>query len=271
VTVENHQLKLGSLPPELAKAIVAAQTAADKLRRDGKGDKGKYTTADAIAAEASRVLNEHGAGWMRTGLDFAEPGLAQSDIGNQSYVGDLVQTWMIVHESGPAIIGTSRMPVVTSRGRPPDKATAASLTYDVGQILRGALCMERESENAIDRREDVDDGSQYRHGRQESRRTRDNLGPRCTGAAAGIARSITESLADLSGILDKPQDKVYGSALRKYIDLSKYGSKLPTPAQLTVDDGKIIKDTLAAKLAEVSRQPGDDPDEDADPTAGSAP
>jgi hypothetical protein len=110
------------------------------------------------------VLNDNGAAWVRTSTSFEPPGLAHSDIGNQSYVGDLVQTWMIVHESGSAVVGSSRMPVVTSRGRPPDKATAASLTYDVGQVLRGALCMERESEDAIDKRRDREDASTpYRH------------------------------------------------------------------------------------------------------------
>lgn len=272
---DNHQIiKLAEIPPELAAAIVAAQTAADKLRRDGKGDKGKYTTSDAIAAEGSRVLNEHGAAWVRTGLDFAEPGLASSDIGNQAYVGDLVQTWMIVHKGGAALVGCSRMPVITSRGRPPDKATAASLTYDVGQVLRGALCMERENENAIDRRQDVDDGSKYRQDRPKGKRASSpdappDIGPRCTGKAEPIAIAIDELATELSGLLKKDKWLIYRSAVKHAgIDLAPYDNVAPNPSGLLIADGKAVKAKLEAKISEVTRQPGDDGD---DPTGEAAP
>lgn len=157
-----EQLTSVSIDPALAKAIVEAQRAAQMLERDGKGDKGKYTTGDAIAAEARRVLNLHGAAWIRIGLEPAERGLQEAEIGKQSYVGDVVESWAIVHESGAMLCGSSRMPVIVSPARPHDKAVGASTTYDVGIVLRGVLCLEREDKNAIDRRPDVDDRQHQR-------------------------------------------------------------------------------------------------------------
>lgn len=158
-----------SIPAPLAAALVAAQRAANKLARDEKGDKGKYTSADAIADEARRVLAEHGAAWVLVDSELAPPGLEQCDIGAQAYVGDIVERWIIVHESGCALTGSSRMPVIASKGRPHDKAMSASQTYGHGVALRGALCLAREGKNAIDKREDVDDGQPMRPQQRQSR------------------------------------------------------------------------------------------------------
>jgi hypothetical protein len=147
-------MNITALAPELAKAIVEAHRACEMLERDGVGDKGKYTTGDAISAEARRVLNLHGAAWLLVDVGLEKPGLEISDIGQQAYVGDVREVWMIVHENGAALVGEGRMPVVTSRGRPHDKAVGASLTYGAGQILRGALNLVREDKNAIDKRQD---------------------------------------------------------------------------------------------------------------------
>jgi len=150
------------IPAKLAAALVAAQAAANKLARDEKGDKGKYTSADAIADEARRVLAENGAAWVLVESELAGPGLEQCDIGAQAYVGDIIERWIIVHESGSALCGSSRMPVIASKARPHDKAMSASQTYGHGVALRGALCLVREGKNAIDKREDIDDGQPMR-------------------------------------------------------------------------------------------------------------
>jgi hypothetical protein len=156
--MDSHVTHSIEIPPALAKAIVAAQAAGESLRRDSTGDKGKYTTADEIAFVARKVLTEHGAAWVRLDVSLESRALAESDIGKQSYVGDVVERWAIVHEGGGVLLGSSRMPVITSMGRPHDKAVGASLTYDVGGALRGALCMDREDKNAIDRRADEGPG-----------------------------------------------------------------------------------------------------------------
>jgi hypothetical protein len=185
------------IPAPLAAALVAAQRAANKLIRDEKGDKGKYTSADAIADEARRVLAEHGAAWVLVDSELAAPGLEQCDIGAQAYVGDIVERWIIVHESGAALAGSSRMPVIASKGRPHDKAMSASQTYGHGVALRGALCLAREGKNAIDKREDRDDGLPMRPRAQPS-----SKGDPLARERAELRRSIGQIVAGSS----KPTD-----------------------------------------------------------------
>ena len=194
--------RLLTLAPELAKAIVAAQRSVETLIRDGSGDKGAYTSSDAIAAQASKALNEHGAAWVRLDVDLVQPGLdsadvtQHADIGNQAYVGDVIQRWMIVHEGGAAVTGSSRMPVITSRGRPHDKATAASLTYDVGGALRGALCLDREDkQTAIDRRNDpdVDRGQQKPQPRPSPATKRETMKPESADEIKVLVREIANA------------------------------------------------------------------------------
>lgn len=222
-----------SIPPELAKAIVEAQRAADVLERDGLGDKGKYTTGDAIAAETRRVLNLNGAAWVLLGTKLESSGLATADIGQQSYVGDILEEWAIVHEGGAMLCGTGRMPVVVSRGRPHDKAVGASLTYGTGQVLRGAMCFVREDKNAIDRRAD------------------DSPPDVQDAASAQACRTRVERIAELSG---KPPGEVWrGLCKRLTLEPMQDGGP-PTADDLTVNEGKIV---LAALDAEIKRIEGE--------------
>lgn len=226
--------RIRQLPPELAKAIVASQKAAEVLERDGKGDKGKYTTGDAVAAEARRVLNLHGAAWMLLDAYPVSAGLGSADIGQQSYVGDIVQQWVIVHESGAMLEGGGRMPVVVSKGRPHDKAVGASLTYGVGVCLRGAMCFVREDKNAIDKR--VDDSP-----------------PADVQSAAGAqaCRTKVERVAELSNI---PPGEVWRALCTKLTIEPMDDGGPPTADDLTVGEGKIV---LAYLETEVKRLEAD--------------
>ena len=154
------EVTAGAVSPDLARALVAAQRQAQTLRRDGKGQHGAYTSSDEIAGVARDVLTAHGLAWVRLGVELCEAALHGCELGNQAYVGDLVERWALVHESGGALFASgSRMPVIASKGRPHDKAVGASLTYDAGAVLRGLLCLDREDKNtAVDQRHDEDDG-----------------------------------------------------------------------------------------------------------------
>jgi hypothetical protein len=245
-------MKTETLSPELAKAIVAAQRACELLERDGVGDKGKYTTGDAVSAEARRVLNLHGAAWLMIDVELEKPGLEVSDIGQQAYVGDVREVWMIVHENGAALVGEGRMPVVTSRGRPHDKAVGASLTYGAGQILRGALNLVREDKNAIDKRADDADGPAGVVDVQSE-------------ASAAVCRERTERIAELAGVAGGPPSVWLGFCTRLKIEPMPDGGP-PRAAEITAAEGVRMRAALEGEIRRLEarareREPGDEPDE----------
>jgi hypothetical protein len=223
-------MNITALAPELAKAIVEAHRACEMLERDGVGDKGKYTTGDAISAEARRVLNLHGAAWLLVDVGLEKPGLEISDIGQQAYVGDVREVWMIVHENGAALVGEGRMPVVTSRGRPHDKAVGASLTYGAGQILRGALNLVREDKNAIDKRQDEPAA---------------DVQPE---ASAKACRAKVEQLAALTDSAP-PDVWVLWCERLKFEPMQDGGP--PTASDLTTHEGQLMWDALEGEIRRI--------------------
>ncbi len=262
--MDSHATHSIVIPAALAKAIVAAQKAGDSLRRDASGDVGKYTTADEIAFVARKVLTEHGAAWVRLDVTLEARALAESDIGKQAYVGDVVERWAIVHKDGGALLGSSRMPVITSIRRPHDKAVGASLTYDVGGALRGALCMDREDKNAVDRRkEDGPDDEPEQAPKVKPAKPKatpaaappptdgdGELGPRCRGKAAGISKSIGERMREIVKVRNGKPAEVWADVLGEAgIDVPKYGNT-PRAEMLTIEDGKAVRDYLMRSLGE---------------------
>jgi hypothetical protein len=147
--------------PTLAAALVAAQGEAKSLKRDGKNQHGgyKYATADQVADLGRQLLTRHGLAWSRLSHRLQAPTLALADIGNQTYVGDVVICWALRHgPTGETLAGEAAYPVICSKQRPHEKATAASVTYGCGQIIQGVLCWDREDErHAVDRRADGED------------------------------------------------------------------------------------------------------------------
>lgn len=242
------------LPPKLAAAIVAAQIAAGKVQMLGYNGqiKKNYATSDDIGAAAKSALNGAGAAFVRMGTHLEKAALADYDLGNQGYVGDVHERWMIVHESGPAIFGSAVMPVIVSKGRPHEKAVSASQTYLAGVNFRGALGLEREEKNnAVDSRED---GGDSRTGRRDRvQKTPDP--PRCVGRFQGIADGngkLTEELAVLWGY-DPPAMWKQACAHMKWVDEA---GDHPTRAQLTVPDGRKMGQLLQQWLeAETQKAP----------------
>jgi hypothetical protein len=257
---ENHQAShCIAIPSALAKAIVAAQAAGESVRRDGNCDKGDYTTADEIAFVARKALTEHGAAWVRLDVELQAGGLsADADIGNQAYVGDVVERWAIVHEEGGVLLGSSRMPVITSRGRPHDKAVGASLTYDAGAALRGALCMDRESKDAIDRRPDDNQalpaGKPKAKGKSPANKP-DSLGPRLRDSKKGdpLSAKIVALMEEAVAVAGVEWSRVWKKMLAEAaVDVPAYvaefGEAPDDAGSLTFRDATAVKAELERRL-----------------------
>lgn len=139
-------------------ALVACQHACESISRDGfnQHQKFKYSTADNVVEYARRMLTAFGLAWSRTETRVRPCAMAfDVDIGKQAYVGDVVISWELRHESGEKLAGVSEYPVIVGSGRPHEKATQASITYGCGSILLGLLCLDREDENTrVDARDD---------------------------------------------------------------------------------------------------------------------
>lgn len=271
----------------LASALCDAQTDAATLERNEKGDKGAYTSSDVIALNARECLNKHGLSWMRTGVEIRagklmhsmeDPDNAEhtgSDIGMQCYAGDVLTKWILIHKEGGSIEGTSAMAVITSRGRPHDKAVAASLTYLTGQTLLRILCWDRETKEAVDKRKELEARSSRGGGKGQprpqgppTRRPRPtDLGARCSGPKGGHISEANERHMKALAVRDGcDMGEVWADGLRGAgVDLAKYGAQWPNNAQsLTIADGMKLRDELKSRVDE--RQAGDDPD--TDPTNG---
>jgi hypothetical protein len=243
--------------PELYAALAVAQGQAESLTRDRSGEHGRYTTSDEIASVARKLLSANGLAWLRVNVTLEAAGLADYDIGRQGYVGDAVESWLLVHSSGGSIAGTSRIPIVVSRGRPHDKAVGAGLTYDTGQTLRGLLCLDREDKDAVDRREDAP----REHDEHDEPAPRPYLGPRCD---AGPGRDIAEAnkllvaeLARLHGIEDV-RKAWRGAITRAGVDVARYAGTLDGPGTLTVADGRLVKAWIEGRLHALATEVAED-------------
>jgi hypothetical protein len=265
-------IKLIDLPPELAVAIVEGQRAVEAVIKDGHNKQlGKaYATSEAIAAAAKRALNSAGAAPVRMSVDTVPNSLQNFDLGNQAYCGDTIETWAIVHESGAAIVGSFRMPVVVSKGRPHEKAVSATLSYNAGVVLRGLLCMEREDKHAVDRREDADDGRPMTRRDQRGPADPREGQPRCSGKAAGIAAGNVERTIKLAAFEGSAPASVWRrvcGGLGIPPDYIGNQPSCPKAERLTTSEGQAVRKVLDAALDAHGniREPGDDRDDDEAP------
>lgn len=174
---------------------------------------------------------------------------------------------LLAHSSGQwLMIRPLHMPTGNS-----PQALGSAITYARRYQGQPAIGLAAEDDDGQKAEDTPPQRRQVRRSRDDDYDDHDDIGPRCTGRAAGIAKAITDHLGELAVALGEDKAKIYSSSLKwAGVDLAKYGPKLPGAAKLTVTDGQAVKAKLEAKLAEVSRQPGDDPDEDDDPTAGGA-
>jgi hypothetical protein len=194
-------------PPALAAALVQAQKTVGAVEKAGfnKQINKHYATADDIAAASKAALNDAGAALVRVGNDLDAGRLADYELGAMGYAGDVIDHWLLVHESGEAYKFSTRTGVIVQRGRPHDKGAAASMTYASGVVARGLLAMEREEPgNGVDSREDQDSGEPIRRrqgaGRSGGGRKRDAVGARCRGRAAAKADKLRGQIQEIAKI-----------------------------------------------------------------------
>lgn len=261
--MEMSEAVIANLPPELAKALVEAQKAVEAVKKDGYNKQlGKhYATADDIASVGSAALNAHGAALMRLGSDLGPRMLDDYDLGNQAYAGDVIDEWWLVHEGGAALRFTTRAAVIVSKGRPHEKATAATQTYVSGVVGRGALAMEREdAKNPVDGREDRSSDEPMRRGQPRGGNLRrDAVGPRCRGGSwlGDLGRENEKLLHDIAGSEEISMGEAWDKMLTRIeLDHGPYvqadGNPPQTTADLSKEHGQAFKKAGRAWLMELS-------------------
>jgi hypothetical protein len=241
--------------PNLDAALVAAQAEARSLKRDGKNQHGgyKYATADQVADLGRQLFTKHGLAWSRTSTTLQGPTLKLADIGNQDYVGDVIIGWKLRHgPSGEQDTGTGTYPIITSKQRPHEKATAASVTYGCGQIIQGVLCWDREDEkHAVDRRGDGE--------------AADSVEPAPdvqSEASAAVCRELAERIAELALVPGGPPSVWLGFCSRLKIEPMPDGGP-PRAAELTAAEGVRMRAALEGEIRRLEakareRERGDD-------------
>jgi hypothetical protein len=263
--MEMSDATIAALPPELAKALVEAQKAVEAVKKQGKnkqlGNGYSYATADDIAAVSSAALNEHGAALLRLGSDLGPRRLDDFNLGNQAYAGDVIDEWWLIHEGGAALRFTTRGAVIVSKGRPHDKATAATQTYVSGVVGRGALAMEREDQkHPVDGREDAPSNEPiHRRKPVRSERKRDAVGPRCRGSSwlGDLGKENERLLSDIAGAEQISMGEAWDQMLtRIHLDHGPYVQADGRPPQSTADlskeHGQEFKKAARAWLTELS-------------------
>lgn len=245
----------------LAMALVAAQTEVASLVRDNSGQHGAYTSSDEVAFVARKALTNNGLAWIRLRVDLEAGKLDTCELGNQYYVGDVVESWVLIHVEGGRLEGSTRMPVISSKGRPQDKAVGASLTYDSGHTLRGLLCLDREDKNhAVDQRRDHDDGQ------GPAPKPKAPVKPKASKAfkapedpflskGSKPYTAITAQVKELATLLGEETGDVWAEALRRTAVPPRFdhGGKtieVKGPGQLRSTQGRFVSVYLTKALGE---------------------
>lgn len=124
---------------QLAKGILAAQRKCKPVEHDKRNEyqKFNYASSEAVITEGRDALLSANLalipleltldGWEREGENRFE----------------LIRQYILVHESGEAIVFFTRWPVMVEKGRPLDKATAIADTLSLSYLLRDLLLMPR--------------------------------------------------------------------------------------------------------------------------------
>lgn len=131
----------------IAAALLKAQQAVQCVKKDSTNSfhRYNYTSAEEMIGACRVALHENGLVATRAtwGID--------KDIGE---FGCIVSTMTLMHaESGERIDSPITWPIVPEKGRPMDKAIAASLTSSLSYWLRDLLMLPRE-EDGMDKRDD---------------------------------------------------------------------------------------------------------------------
>ncbi len=159
------------MPPSIAKGLVKAMAAAKPVAKAGQyGDENskfsyKYATSEDVIIEARDALSVGGVSVLTESWEVATRTvryLERAEDGTVQYVEEdedsVVVSYLLVSAEGdswrPAPV---RTPILPEKGRPPDKALATALTYNLNYYLRGLLLLARRmpQEKAVDERDDT--------------------------------------------------------------------------------------------------------------------
>lgn len=131
--------------PNIDKALFACQRELAAVERDDHNAEAGYdfVRSDTMIREVREVLLRHGIAARRVAFRLVENGQA------------VVSTFELAHpDSGERERFEAELPVVTTDGRPHDKAVMASLTTSWGYWLRDLLMLERTDGIEVDTRAD---------------------------------------------------------------------------------------------------------------------
>ena len=205
----------------IAKALVAAQSAAQAVAKGSTNNfhKYKYASAEAVIEEARVALNQAGLAVITMGWSTS-PSSEQSDS-------RVTVQYRVVHEAGESLDMTTSTPVIPDKGRPGDKAEMAALTMNLSYFLRGLLLLPREDESsAIDQRDDR------------------NYTPRNQRAQPVIAGAVSNDYSAAKAAMDNATDAESLKAVATMIQAAK--------SRMTEGEVASLKASYAARKAEVA-------------------
>ncbi len=135
----------------LAAGLVAAQRAAKAVHKDSKNKFHgyNYASGEAVIAEAKEALSAGDLAFFMKGYSIRMLDGTACDMGGVEESATAVfPTYILVHASGEREeMPASPTPIMPEKGRPPDKALAAALTYNLAYTLRGLLMLPRVAED----------------------------------------------------------------------------------------------------------------------------
>lgn len=139
------------IPATIAKGIVDAQKLIHPVEKSSTNQfhKYKYASGEDVLTAGRAALNTAGLALLTEGWAIRRGDENNPDAVDVSY--------LLCHADGsqwrPHSVET---PIIPDKGRPPDKALAAALTYNIAYYLRGLLLIPRaETEAEVDKRNDT--------------------------------------------------------------------------------------------------------------------
>jgi len=130
----------------LDQALLQAQAAIPGIGKDAQNEHRRYdyTSAEHMLEVCRTVLHEHGLVAVQDAWEPVGAFSFEVPVSGEAMVGMIAVTFRLSHAaSGEERVSRMAWPVVVSRGRPHDKALAASVTVSWTYYLRGLLALPR--------------------------------------------------------------------------------------------------------------------------------
>lgn len=155
-----HSAAEHSRPHTIAAALVAAQRNAQGVAKNArnKHHSYNYASSDAVIAAGREYLTSAGLSLTRTySFLVASPDaktVIEREAEDARFIGLSMSAFVLRHENGESIVFPEMpYPVLTTKGRPADKALGAALTTSLAYFLRDLLLLDKADED-VDSRSD---------------------------------------------------------------------------------------------------------------------